>query len=188
MIDARLYNEPCCNCLLSLRNWYTPRWGKGRDEIGNSPILFITDIPGITEYRSQIHYSGKYTSVLNKFIEQYKLTEYCVKTHLIKCYNPKAERKYARKCIHNIIKDIKETKPIIIISCGKLVYETLTDKEVYNMWSIINKPVRFANSILIPILHPSYITRNNKEDEYKTSFTLISDLYARANSNYALFR
>lgn len=181
---SRLYSEPCCNCLLSLRNWYVPRWGGSSQK----QILFINDIPSIIEYKTQTHYTGRSSKILNHFIDEYKLTEFCSKTHLIKCYNPKAEHKYAKKCVQNIIKDLVDLKPSIIVSCGKLVYETLTDKEHINMHTIVNRPIRFANSILIPIFSPAYIRKSNKIEEYEKSFKLISDIFARINNSYANYR
>lgn len=188
MTRTRLSKEPCCNCLLSLRDWYCPRWGRGWRDTGSRLILFINDIPGVTEYRSQVHYSGRNTSILNTYIDKFKLTEYCAKTHLIKCYATKAERKYADKCVKNIIQDIKDLNPILIVTCGKLVYETLTDREVFNMNHIVNKPIKFANSVLFPIFHPSYVKRSNKPEEYEKSFTLISDMFAKVNESYSLFK
>ena len=56
------------------------------------------------------------------------------------------------------------------------------------MASVVNKPVRFNDAILIPIYSPAYIMRNKCYSEYVKSFNLISNIFAELCKEYRYYR
>ena len=171
-------SNPCERCYLSLRHQRTAGRGVGCTHTTRASIMFIDDIATISDYKQNDIFVGRSTKILNKFIDDYKLSHWSYKTHLIKCVCQEAHTDYADKCFAYLIDEIHKVQPKIIITIGSFVYRYLKDENTRNMKNVVNKLTTFNNSILIPIYSPSYIIRNGCYDEYVKSFTLISDVFA----------
>lgn len=175
-------DKPTCqNCYLSLFARECP----GRGAKGMKPIIFIADSPTISDVKNNDVFTGRSNKLLREYINNYKLDYYSHLTNIIRCYCTETMDYYANKCKPNVINDIKLIKPTLIIPVGGFAYKQLKDVEYYNMKHIVNKPIAYANSIMIPIYSPAYIIKNKTFEEYDKSFKLISDIYAKLNVYYA---
>ena len=75
-----------------------------------------------------------------------------------------------------------------LVAVGQFVYQFLKEEKYKSMASVVNKPVRFNDAILIPIYSPAYIMRNKCYSEYVKSFNLISDIFAELCKEYRYYR
>ena len=157
----------CERCYLSIANRRIPGGGAGCTPTLRCTVMFVGDTPTITDY---------------------KLTAWTIKSTLIQCVCAEPTEHYAETCYPNFIATIRKYKPIIIVAVGQFVYQFLKEEKYKSMASVVNKPVRFNDAILIPIYSPAYIMRNKCYSEYVKSFNLISDIFAELCKEYRYYR
>lgn len=150
--------------------------------------MFVGDTPTITDYKTQTIFNGRSTKIVSQFINDYKLTAWTIKSTLIQCVCAEPTEHYAETCYPNFIATIRKYKPTIIVAVGQFVYQFLKEEKYKSMASVVNKPVRFNDAILIPVYSPAYIMRNKCYSEYVKSFNLISDIFAELCKEYRYYR
>lgn len=174
----------CKNCYLSLSYNNCP----SRIADVKKSIIFIGDKPSSVDTKVGIPFQGRNNKIITQYINDFKLETWSSTTNLIKCYCIEPNLNYADKCINILIEEIKKSKPLIIVPIGSFVYKRLNDLITCNMKRVVNKPTRYANSIMIPIYSPSYIKKENIYNEYDKSFDLISDIFAELCIDYKIYR
>lgn len=178
----------CERCYLSIANRRIPGGGAGCTPTLRRTIMFVGDTPTITDYKTQTIFNGRSTKIVSQFINDYKLTAWTIKSTLIQCVCAEPTEHYAETCYPNFIATIRKYKPTIIVAVGQFVYQFLKEEKYKSMASVVNKPVRFNDAILIPIYSPTYIMRNKCYSEYVKSFNLISDIFAELCKEYRYYR
>lgn len=181
-------NNPCDKCYLSIRNLKTAGREVGWTSTPAKNIMFIGDAPSITDYKTGSLFNGRSTKLVTRFIDDYKLTAWSIKTNLIKCVCLEPNEHYADKCYFNLVAEIQKYKPTIIVTVGHFVYRFLKEDNYRNIATVVNKPILFNSSILIPIYSPVYITRTKNFSEYVKSFELISNIFADLCKEYRYYR
>lgn len=177
----------CEKCYLSISNRYMAGRGAGCTPTSAYSVMFVGDAPTISEYKTQTLFNGRSNKLISKFIDEYKLTAWSIKTNLIKCVCSNPTEYYADKCYHNFVKELQYFNPTIIVAVGKFVYQFLKEENYKSMTSLVNKPIKFNKSILIPIYSPAYITKNKCYSEYVKSFELISNIFAELCTEYRYY-
>lgn len=178
----------CERCYLSIANRRISGGGAGCTPTLRRTIMFVGDTPTITDYKTQTVFNGRSTKIVSQFINDYKLTAWTIKSTLIQCVCAEPTEHYAETCYPNFIATIRKYKPTIIVAVGQFVYQFLKEEKYKSMASVVNKPVRFNDAILIPIYSPAYIMRNKCYSEYVKSFNLISDIFAELCKEYRYYR
>jgi uracil-DNA glycosylase family 4 len=178
----------CERCYLSIANRRIPGGGAGCTPTLRRTIMFVGDTPTITDYKTQTIFNGRSTKIVSQFINDYKLTAWTIKSTLIQCVCAEPTEHYAETCYPNFIATIRKYKPTIIVAVGQFVYQFLKEEKYKSMASVVNKPVRFNDAILVPIYSPAYIMRNKCYSEYVKSFNLISDIFAELCKEYRYYR
>lgn len=178
----------CERCYLSIANRRIPDGRACCTPTLRRTIMFVGDTPTITDYKTQTIFNGRSTKIVSQFINDYKLTAWTIKSTLIQCVCAEPTEHYAETCYPNFIATIRKYKPTIIVAVGQFVYQFLKEEKYKSMTSVVNKPVRFNDAILIPIYSPTYIMRNKCYSEYVKSFNLISDIFAELCKEYRYYR
>lgn len=175
--------EKCKKCLISTDNNFKPC----PMQVIGKHILWVGEAPGHTENRTKIPFTGKAGVKLREFLTYYDLTELSSFTNVIKCKPPRNREPLqyeVENCREYLLEDITEVKPKMIILLGRTAIESLTNIRTEVLRKYINKPIVSTGIVIIPIYHPSYIIRNQAEDQYFESFNVISDIYAGINKYY----
>ena len=180
----RTMKTQCDSCYLSIFNRSTPDRAGGWSPTSTKSILFIGDSAGMVDCNNQTIFEGRVTKIVTEYINKYKLNSWSNKTFLIKCYCIEPTEHYADKCYNHIINIIQKTKPSIIVPIGSFVYKFLKDAKSVSMVKVVNKPIKYNNSILLPIYSPAYIIKTKEFEEYDKSFKLISDMFADICKEY----
>lgn len=178
----------CERCYLSIANLRVPGREGGWSPAPAPCLMFIGDVPTISDYKTQTLFNGRSTKLLSKYIDDYSLTYWTIKRTLIRCVCAEPNEYYADKCYPNIVADINRFNPIIIVAVGQFVYRFLKEDKTINMANVVNKVMRFNNAIFIPIYSPTYVIRNQCYSEYVKSFGLISDIFAELCKSYKYYR
>ena len=188
ILESIFNPQLCAKCYRTLRNSIVHGMLADRGEESQSLICFIGDVSTPLDIKYNMPFSGKTNILLREVIDCYKLTSFSYLTYLIKCNGSDNDERYVKHCLPHLITEIKRLNPSIIVPVGSFVLKTLTEKNHIIMKNEVNKPRVFANSIMIPIYSPTYIAKNNCYDEYDISFSLISDLFAKINHYYNIYR
>jgi len=177
--------EKCRRCNISYNNGFTPCPRQG----GENDILFIGEAPGHTENKKKIPFTGKAGKLLHKYVSAYKLEAFSSYTNVVKCqplYNRDPTQTEIDNCKEYLFEDIAIVKPKLIVLVGRIALEFFLGTKVAVVKPYINKPFVIGKAIVFPIYHPSYILRNELENDYCTSFNEISSLYNRINKYYTV--
>lgn len=173
----------CKKCDISVKNEFLPCWRDG----DKNDILFIGEAPGHTENKSKVPFTGQSGTLLRRFVKLYNLNSSSSFTNVIKCQPPRNRNPYTYEilnCKPYLLDDINKVEPKLIVIVGLVALEVILNKNIEVMAPYINKPFIVGTVVFIPIYHPSYILRENREQSYIESFNIISDLYAKMNIYY----
>lgn len=129
--------------------------------------------------------SGQLVRSMEKIAVQYGLEIY--RTNLVKCppLDKNQRLRYPTqteidKCFENILYEILEIQPKIIVLLGKIVQSTFEKKLKLNLESVQNCSFPFQGkygSYFVASYHPSYVLRSkNRQEEYLKKF---EDLLSR---------
>lgn len=176
-------NLKCTKCSISLANDFKPCWRNGE----KNDILFIGEAPGHTENKTKIPFTGKTGKFLRKMIRIYQLENMSSFTNIIKCQptrNRDPNYEEITNCKSYLFEDIAVVKPRLVILLGRVALETFVGHPIQVVKPYINKPFVIGKAIFLPIYHPSYILRDELEEDYFKSFNVISDIYSQLNPYY----
>lgn len=192
-IGNRKHNA-CKSCYLSLAYKHCPssvaasviNEQPGRKNGDAKFILFLSDKPSSIDIRVRKPFEGRTNGIITQYINDYDLTHWATKDHMIKCYCIEPTSEYAGNCIKILIESFKKHRPTIIVPIGSFVYKTLMDLEHVNMKRVVNKVSSFGGVLMIPIYSPAYIKKENAYNEYDKSFNLISRVFSDMCRDYRI--
>lgn len=176
-------DAPCIECGL-YKNCISPKMpvtGQGKRE-----VLIIAEAPGETEDEKNIQLVGKAGQYLRDRLSErgYDLDEDFWKTNAIICRPPKnrkPKRKELKCCKPNYMQLIEELQPKFIWLVGAAAIESyymdrFTDEDgtvlTPTRWRALCIPDSISKAWVIPLFHPSFAMRNEKDD-------LLQSQYAR---------
>lgn len=115
---AAVYDCDTCGLTRRCRSPKMQRYGKGK-----KGILLVGEAPGGDEDRIGRPFVGKSGKFLAKVLNEYgiNMDRDCVRTNVIRCRPPKnrdPKPNEKRSCFQNLIADIEEVKPKLIICLG----------------------------------------------------------------------
>ncbi|MDD2830053.1 MAG: uracil-DNA glycosylase [Sulfuricurvum sp.] len=127
-------------------------------------ILFLDAFVSSAEDESNSYYTGRSGSMLRDMIEKVlKLTIHDVyMTHAVKCkpfgfQQPSLSE--CNSCSPYLHKQLEILSPKIIVTLGEEAYRLLShDESGYD--HLIGQSIPYGNSIIIPMVHPSFLIRN----------------------------
>ena len=147
-----------------------------------SKLLFIGEAPGATEDRFGKPFKGKAGQFLTTFLEEhglYRDTHYFI-TNVVKCRPPNnrfPNQLEIDNCMPNLANEIITIKPIIIVTLGKLAFETIIGDDRPTLFRNRGLVFMYHNAFLLPMYHPSYILRINSLDTYLEDIKTLKQLY-----------
>lgn len=124
--DPKIYNCETCGLAGGRRSCKIDRYGKGK-----KGILIVGLCPGREDAKYGVSFSGKDGSLLRKQLRMLgiDLDEDCVRTYAVRCYKsaePSADQ--VKCCYNNLLKDIEEIKPKLILCFGDKAIKAVLPK------------------------------------------------------------
>lgn len=161
MVQTKLIEDEGCKLCDLHKTRNNIVWFRGTTT-ENVQILFIGEAPGRDEDLTGKPFVGRAGQVLNKWIEQAELTNYAI-VNIVKCRPPnnrKPTPSEIRACLPNLVEQIKNMNPKVIVALGAVPsYVLINRKEVLkNIGKIFQS--RYGTVIVFP--HPSFILRGMK--------------------------
>jgi len=151
------------------------------DGCSNAPIMLIGEAPGADEDATGIPFVGRAGQLLNTFLKEAGLNRenniYICNT--VKCRPPQNrvptnEEKSA--CKAYLLGQIAIVQPKIILLCGATAAETFI-KEDFRVTQLRGKWLNIFDKIeTMVIFHPSYLLRNQSEEENSPRWLFRKDL------------
>lgn len=122
-------------------------------------VLFVGEAPGKDEDLMGRPFVGRAGQVLNKWIEEAKLTNYAI-INIVKCRPPNNRKPLPseiRACLPYFIKQVKELNPKIIVALGATAMSVLINRTevLVNIGKTFK--TRYGEVLVFP--HPSFILR-----------------------------
>lgn len=136
----------------------------------HKPIMIIGDIPTVIEARKGICMTGGAVDILRSTMKKVGLpigTQYVHYTTAIKCCVPKRKGKTIpvdpiRNCHANIIAEIKQVKPKLVLVLGKVATQTVmgdTKIKITSLEGRVQEIKGLEGITILPIKHPAMIIR-----------------------------
>jgi len=180
----------CDACSLAMGNLFTPCRSEG---LGQT-VIFITECPSQSESNNKTAFTNKANTFLKNIVKDNGIFDDCFFTQLVRCkpfLNNVPYPKEILKCQPYLIEELKHYKPLIIVTVGLTVYNSVVGDNASYISSVVNKPVVIKrhidqfdvshlpgkNTIIIPIHQPGYIIKSGKIEEYNKSFKIINNFY-----------
>lgn len=122
-------------------------------------ILFVGEAPGKDEDLMGKPFVGRAGHVLNKWIEETRLTNYAI-INIVKCRPPNNRKPLpseVRSCLPYFIKQVQELNPKLIVALGSTAMSVLINRSevLPNVGKIFKS--RFGDVMVFP--HPAYLLR-----------------------------
>ena len=155
-----------------------------------APLMVIGEAPGEEEDKQGWAFVGKAGQLLVQLLQAARVPDEQVYfANVLKCRPPKnrfpREGDEAKLCRGYLIKQIKEVKPKAIILAGSkaiqyvLAWGTTEQIEPVHAW--VNKQYRrrdlFGNTRLLATYHPSYLLRNQIEEDQESWINAAGELW-----------
>lgn len=172
---------PLCDKCGLYQNCNSPKmpvWGEGKKE-----ILILGEAPGQNEDREGRPFIGRAGQKLREHLERYGVDadRDCWITNSLICHpkdkngnNRKPSEKEINYCRPNVVRNVKERKPKVIIPLGEVAVKSLLGwlwrpkPGGIGRWVDWQIPDRQLNAWICPAYHPSWVLRQGGEtDEVK---------------------
>ena len=127
-------------------------------------IMFIGDLPSVSEDDMGRPFVGRSGEILTKMIENVlniKREDVYI-TNVLKCKvgNKAININEVNLCKAYLLKEIELIKPKIIVTLGEEALKYLKSEEFLELSKIRGQILKFKGSSLIPTYHPSFLLRN----------------------------
>lgn len=179
-VDVDTIKPDCLKCKL-YKSCMTPKMpiaGEGRKK-----ILIIGEVPG----REEDEYGVPLIGAPGKFLaEELKdigisLNKDCWKINAVNCYPTDSDGKFRQpshteiKCCNPYVeKTIRELKPKVIVLLGNIAITSILGNEFSNRkitrWRNFQIPDEKYGCYILPLFHPSYVVRNEKDKNLRSLF------------------
>ena len=131
----------------------------------NSDIMFIGDIPSVSEDEEGHYFLGRSGEILSKMIENVLLldTNEVYITNIVKCRpngNDLPKDQDIHTCSSYLHKQIELVKPKIIVCLGEMAYKHFIKDDNINFLQVRGQVQNIKNIMVIPTFHPSFLLRN----------------------------
>lgn len=174
----RLDNCQACKELSKYKTIHRCIWGRGAP----GKIMLVGQNPGAKEDIEGRPFVGPSGKLLQSILKEIGEDNFYI-TNVVKCFYPKdPTESMVENCIPYLIHEILETKPVVIITLGKIAMKALTGKSNIEAHSFtpLKSPIKEIRNI--PILctyHPSYSLRKGHDQTvkghiYQTILTALS--------------
>lgn len=165
--SLKLNVENCYLCQLS-KTRKKAVFGEGNI---NAKLMFIGDIPNISEDEIGRPFMGRAGEILNKMIENVlhlKRSDVYI-TNTLKCKEGSSSLNIneINLCRSYLLKEIELVNPSIIVCLGQKSYSNLTEENI-DISKIRGREMSFKDKVLLTTYHPSFLLRNPslKKDVY----------------------
>lgn len=147
----------------------------------NPSIYFVGEAPGPEEDKLGIPFIGKAGTYLHEIIGALGLNENnCRFYNVVRCIPKDNENSSFRQpnqneidsCINNLIEDINNTKPKVIVTLGYTASKALIPELKGGITQNRGQVYYFNNYIVIPTYHPSYLIRQINNNKIRIEFKL----------------
>jgi DNA polymerase len=140
-------------------------------------LMIIGESPSHTRPngKENVHFSGRTSHILWEELKEYGITrKHCIVTNTVEDKLPKGKKPTPSMIEENrerIAKLIKEEKPNVIMTMGKVASQALLEHDVYiKSQSGVPFYSDKYNNWIVPILHPSAVARDpNLKDKFEES-------------------
>jgi len=155
-------------------------WGEGPKD---AKLMIIGREPGQEEDLSGRPFIGRSGQLLNKTLSKIGIRrEDVYVTNVVKCANSgenkPPNKKTVKHCRVNLVSEIEEIKPSIIVVLGSVALESVLGKSGISKWKNNTYFSNEFNATVVPIYHPAYILRNPEvKKEFNKGFDIVKNLY-----------
>ncbi len=131
----------------------------------NAKLMFVGEGPGQREDELGRPFVGRSGELLTKIIEttlEMKREDVYI-ANVVKCRPPGnrvPNQEEADRCLPYLIKQISLIQPKVIVTLGATAYKYLTGDMETPISKIRGEVLEFANTLLVPTFHPSFLLRN----------------------------
>lgn len=148
----------------------------------NASIMFIGEAPGGTEDKYAVPFIGPAGKLFNSYLGLCNLSrDEVFVTNVIRC-RPPGNRIPSpieiHNCFPNLLADIAEVKPKIIMLLGSVALKSYFNNNSAKITKCAGSVIRLNHKIIIPNYHPSHILMNkDKYDESLAIYRKMIDVY-----------
>lgn len=148
----------------------------------NATIMFIGEAPGGMEDKYGIPFVGPAGKLFNKVLKICNLSRSEIYvTNIIKCRPPGnriPSNIEINNCFPNLINEIKEVNPKIIMLLGSIALKSYFNNDNARITKCVGSVIRLTGKIVILNYHPAHILYDNsKYDEFLNIFKKMLDVY-----------
>lgn len=126
-------------------------------------VMFVGEAPGADEDRQGTPFVGRSGSLLREIVDEVGLQHYCVMyTNVCHCRPPGNKtptRKQIGYCINNLLGEINEFDPQVIMLLGNTPLKALLGESGITKWRGV--VVERDGRTYVPTFHPAYVLRNH---------------------------
>ena len=176
--------KKCSNCDLCLNNNFTPV----KPYIGRlSNIMIVLDMPTHADKKKGMLLDSISNKLLKTLLFKHGLLHLCYVTSVIKC-KPivnNVTKINLIKCRPYLLEEIKMYKPNIIITFGKLAFESFYPNKTYNVNKINGKYTKIGNTYVISFANVNYFKIDkNRVIQLDNYISMIEQLMTKINPMY----
>ena len=147
---------------------------------GRKKILVIGECPGKNEDDYGIQFIGDSGKFLKESLRELSisLNRDCWKINAVNCFisseNRTPTHKEIKACYPHVEKTIRKLKPQLILLFGGIAVTSLFGEDFSNRtisrWRAHRIPDQEFNCFIVPLFHPSYLIRNEKDENLHAIF------------------
>lgn len=177
----------CSNCDLCLNNNFTPI----KPYIGRFQNIFIIlDMPSHADKKRGMLLDSVSNKILKVLLEKHGLLHFSYVTSVIKC-KPiinTVTRTNLIKCRPHLLNELKLYKPNIIITFGKLSFESIYPNKTFNIHTMNGKYTKIGNTYIVSFANINYFKlTKDKIIELDNYINMIEKLMTKINPLYKWF-
>lgn len=175
-VDVDQLEPNCLKCKL-YKQCMSPKMKVSGE--GKKKILIIAEAPGPEEDEYGVSLIGKAGKFLKEALEDedISLNKDCWKINAVNCRPPESRsptHTEIKCCNPYVEKTIRELKPKVILLMGSIAITSVFGEEFSNRkitrWRNLHIPDEKYGCFIIPLFHPSYLLRNEKDKNLHSVF------------------